>query len=404
MRNELLNGSAMNAARGMGTDMGYPRRGFEMPRMNYMSDTGPGWNTDARASHILSLLDAGEGDGAGSGAEAPAGEEQPGEGGDAESEVEAAEPEGEATDTAKEGEADKKAGQAPSGPSIEPPVSWKADAKDVFSKLPPALQKVVADRESERETNLTQRQQEFAENTRKLDGERETMRTELSNRQAQHTQILNSLLAAAVQISPALAEADRLSAGNPNPLEGQGWVELARTNPAEYLEKQAAAKYALGQLQGAMGQAINNHKQSISDGESKSNAQLAAFVAAEVGKLENHPELGPIWKDQTKRSEFQGQLKTFLNGKGFNDQEVQGITDSRVMDVARDAMLYRQLMADKSRIPAQRTQASPPGRVVRPGASVDRSAGGSEKMQKALKQTRGMKSDRDIADAIARAL
>lgn len=39
----------------------------------------------------------------------------------------------------------------PVEPAIAPPISWKAEAKEAFEQLPPALQKVVSEREAERE-------------------------------------------------------------------------------------------------------------------------------------------------------------------------------------------------------------------------------------------------------------
>lgn len=406
-KNVLLSSSAnASGARGMGIDLGGARRGLGMPVMFYArDDVAPDAGTVARANHILSVLGVDE-DG-GDGAEAPAHEEQPDVSGEEadDVDVEAAEPgEGDEADTEHEDEADPKAGKAPSVPSIEPPVSWKAEEKEKFKALPRDLQEIVAGNERRRDDYVSQKQNEFAETTRTVQTERETQQTERATERAQHTHILNSLLAAAVQISPALAEAEQLSGGGANPLEGPGWINLARTNPAEYAQKQAEAKYALGQLQGAMGQAIQLHTKSSAEMETRSKASLAENVAKEWKKLEDHKELGPIWKDDAKRSEFQGKLKTFLNGNQFSDQEVLGITDARVMNVARKAMLYDELMAQKARIPNQRAPAKVPGKTVRAQASSDARDVDGTRMAAAKKQIKGVTRLDQQAEIIARAL
>ena len=63
----------------------------------------------------------------------------------------------------------------PEGATIEAPTSWATDAKDVFAGLPPDAQKIIADRESQREANLTQRQQEFSAGLKEIDGIRQVV-------------------------------------------------------------------------------------------------------------------------------------------------------------------------------------------------------------------------------------
>jgi hypothetical protein len=52
---------------------------------------------------------------------------------------------------------------------IEAPKSWSAEAKEQFAKLPPETQKYVAARESERETFLTQKSQEIADQRKQFE-------------------------------------------------------------------------------------------------------------------------------------------------------------------------------------------------------------------------------------------
>src|SRR5262249_51370021 len=115
-----------------------------------MSHGDDALSLSAATEKVLAILgddgpDAGADDGAGmeleSGATPAASRESP-------------ESEDSSDDTAAADEADM---------LIDPPASWKADAKRRFHDLPRDLQKVIADRERERETHFSKTQQETAE-------------------------------------------------------------------------------------------------------------------------------------------------------------------------------------------------------------------------------------------------
>jgi hypothetical protein len=61
---------------------------------------------------------------------------------------------------------------------IAPPSSWKADAKNRFRDLPRDLQKVISDRERERETHFSRTQQETAEARKAALAERAAVQNE----------------------------------------------------------------------------------------------------------------------------------------------------------------------------------------------------------------------------------
>src|SRR5579871_6411317 len=103
-----------------------------------MAENNDTLRMDSAANEILSILDDDPSDDVPSakleGANyAGAGQESP-------------EPRGNGDDTAVEDEADT---------PIDPPPSWKADAKRRFRDLPRDLQRVIADRERERETHFS---------------------------------------------------------------------------------------------------------------------------------------------------------------------------------------------------------------------------------------------------------
>ena len=71
----------------------------------------------------------------------------------------------EVKETTTSGTEDKPEAEKP----IEAPVSWTAEAKEKFAKLPPDVQTYITQRESEREKLLTQKSTEFSEHQRKYE-------------------------------------------------------------------------------------------------------------------------------------------------------------------------------------------------------------------------------------------
>ncbi len=80
---------------------------------------------------------------------------------------------------------------------IEAPVSWTAEAKEKFAKLPPDVQEYITQRESEREKLLTQKSTEFSEQQRKYDAVEQVLapkRNLLAQQYGSEAQALNQLL------------------------------------------------------------------------------------------------------------------------------------------------------------------------------------------------------------------
>jgi hypothetical protein len=77
-----------------------------------------------------------------------------------------------------------------------------------------------------------------------------------------------------------------------------------------------------------------------------------------------------FWKDEGQRAAFKSHLTSYLAGNGFRPEEVQSVADSRVILVARKAMLYDQLMAEQAKINAARRSPAPQ-RVLKSQAALD---------------------------------
>ena len=152
------------------------------------------------------------------------------------------------------------------------------------------------------------------------------------------------------------------------------WDALISSDPVEAMKqqhlmqkRQAAFQDTLQQLQSI--EAQNQAEQSKQDATYR-EAQQQELLA----KL-------PDWKDPVKSAAESAAIKTFLKSSGFDDAAINGITDHRAVLLARDAMLYRQMMG-KAQAAAKKVQALP-ARVVRPGvAESGKSDGRSAAMQR----------------------
>jgi len=150
--------------------------------------------------------------------------------------------------------------------------------------------------------------------------------------------------------------------------EGQqtDWAALARDNPAEYVQRRAVFDQRVQQWR-----------------EVAAAREMAVRQAAEAQLAESARRMAdavPEWNDEGKRKELQTGLAKTLEGYGFKPEEFQHVSDHRVLLVARDAMLYRQMMDQRKAAEAKKSAPTPP-RTVTPGTPQ---AGKSDAKAKAL--------------------
>lgn len=370
---------------------------------------------DSAASDIISLLDTDD-----TGAPDAANGEQTPEsdtGGDVDQNVQAdiekalETEEVKGADTEAEVEAAKPPEQSDQVPTpIEPPASWKADEKDRFKALPPETQKYLVERESEREARFTKSQQEVASVKREAEAERTTVQKEresYSKHVNDHTQQVNALFGLLRQSNPIIAQGDKTD-----------WdAEFAR-DPQSAAVKQAQYSRELNKLGSIADQVQKSNETAQAEARKQNDLRAKENFSKAIQTLQNHPDLGPIWKDDAKRKELQEGLNKFLGEQGLDESERQ-LQDPRALVLAKMAMeraqqtipyadlqdkaaKYDKLMAEQAKIPAAKKPPAPL-RVVKPQASGD-DDGVSEK-DKALLARAGRTSNiRDVADLIARTL
>ena len=95
----------------------------------------------------------------------------------------------------------------PAEPAIDPPASWKADAKELFAQLPPEMQKVVSEREAQREAFLQTKAHEAANTRMAVENEARAVIAQQSQQMARELQQYASM-ATPQRPDPAMLQYD----------------------------------------------------------------------------------------------------------------------------------------------------------------------------------------------------
>lgn len=93
----------------------------------------------------------------------------------------------------------------------------------------------------------------------------------------------------------------------------------------------------------------------------------------------------PEWKDAGKAQAEQAALKEYLSTVGFSPEEIAQVQDHRGVLMAREAMLYRKMVAEQKSLAEKKVAAAPP-RAIKPGVQQER--GGVQVNQSAISRLR----------------
>jgi hypothetical protein len=157
-----------------------------------------------------------------------------------------------------------------------------------------------------------------------------------------------------------------------------GWVALATNDPLEYPKYQAQFAQLQSAYQAAAGQYQHKAQTVLQERQNLSAYQLHQ----EAQQLRDRI---PEWRDPAKYQAGAQELRGYLINQGADPGEVDALSSSLAVAIARKAMLYDKLVAQKSSKSKQLRSAPP---VVRPGAAPSADAGkvSFSKAQQALKQ------------------
>lgn len=188
-----------------------------------------------------------------------------------------------------------------------------------------------------RQADYTRRTQELARQRQEMEAARSQIQQQAQQYQAQ--------LAQAMQIAQAFMPA-------PPPRE------LADTDPLEFMRQKTAYDEQAAKIQHLQAE----HARVSQQTQAQQQQQLHQYLEQQRNALvEAVPEL----KEPAKRTAFQQELvNTLGEAYGFAAQEIGNVYDHRLILLARDAMAYRKLQAQKPKTEAKVAKAPP---MVKPG-------------------------------------
>ena len=243
-------------------------------------------------------------------------------------------------------------------PVIAAPRSWPAEMRALFATLPPDLQRVIADRETERDAAFNRQVNEAADKRRAADAELAAASTERRQYLAGLSAVIGEL---ARQTAGEFADI-----GTPADLE-----RLAQEDPQRYLRWQARrdAILAAQAEQEALAQRERTEQERSFQGYLGMQRRLL---------LEKIPEFA----DPAKAKALQAESSDYLRSIGFSDLEIGSVMDHRLALVVRDAVAYRKGQR-AARTAAEKKVVGVP-KVQKPGAGSDAKAETSAREKAAI--------------------
>lgn len=275
-----------------------------------------------------------------------------------------------ADDAEEESEAsdDEQDGEAPE--PIDPPVSWDAEAKERFAKLPPEDQRYIADRESQRDKQVNAKAMEAAQHRRVA----ETVTAQYTQLHRQYAEQLGTY-------------AQALEVPEPD------W-SLITTDPQAFAQQMAASKQAEAQRNYLAQQAAQATRQAEQIDQHVAQQQQAEDDAALAEAI-------PEWSDPAKRTEVLSGVVETARALGWPDDLIRQARPVDILGVKKamewktDAEKWRNLQKAKME-PVRAAKTLP--KVSKPGAAQPKGSARAQGLQDSMTRLR---TTGDVKDAAA---
>jgi hypothetical protein len=213
------------------------------------------------------------------------------------------------------------------------------------------------------------RTQDYKQKTARLAEERRSVESERQALAAQRQQ-LEQTRAQAYSLALEHATEDALTVARGAKTD---WSALSRQDPvkaqSDWFEYQAARERVGQAILQARHQAATQQEAAVRQAIAQQQEHLVGQARATLDAI---PEL----QDAARAPALLADLKHYLGTVGFDASELDGISDHRLMVVARDAMLYRQMLAKQRSVAAKKLAEAP--RVMSPKRSDAKSADADE--------------------------
>ena len=138
------------------------------------------------------------------------------------------------------------------------------------------------------------------------------------------------------------------------------WEELLNSDPVEYLKQQHLHNQRQAQLQQVQQERAHYERQT----QAQQAQTMQQMIQAEQEQL---LATLPAWKDAAKASAEKAAIAKHLVERGYTQDQVAQLTDHKTVVMAREAMLYRQMIA-KAKETVKTVEKLPP-RMEKPGVS-----------------------------------
>jgi hypothetical protein len=234
------------------------------------------------------------------------------------------------------------------------------------------------------------RTQDYKQKTARLAEERRSVQAERQALDAQRQQ-LEQTRAQAYSLALEHATEDALTVARGAKAD---WSALSRQDPvkaqSDWFEYQAARD--------RVGQAVlQARQQAATDQEAAAKQAVARHRAHLAGQARAAVDAMPDLLDAKKAPALIADLKDYLGKAGFSPAELDGISDHRLMVVARDAMLYRHMLAKQQSAAAKKLAEAP--RVMSPKRS-DAGSAEADTLRSLRKRAQETGKLRDNADYV----
>jgi len=200
------------------------------------------------------------------------------------------------------------------------------------------------------EADYRRKTSELAEQRKAFEAEREQTAQELSRQYAEAQQITSIL---DQQLTAEYQSVD--------------WNNLRVTDPAEFAAKKQEFNERYNYIQGLKSNVNYQLQQQQEQMTHKQAVELHQMLQEESQRL---AEAVPEFKDEAKAKAVKSEMKDYLKGLGYSEQEIGNIYDHRHVMILKDAMEYRKL---KSKGVEVKNKVVTAPKLLKPGSNESRS-------------------------------
>ena len=212
------------------------------------------------------------------------------------------------------------------------------------------------------------RQSDYTQKTMALAEQRKAAEVEAAKIVAERQQYQQGFTMLRQQIEQAV-QTGQLKAPDPSMLE---------SDPVGYLRQKDQWDRAQQAYFEARSQQERLQTQQESERQQLMSRRLQAEKEQLLAKL-------PEWRDAGKAQAEDDAIQKYLQTVGFSPEEIAQVQDHRGVLMAREAMLYRKMVAEQKSLAEKKVAAAPP-RAIKPGVHQER--GGAQINQSAISRLR----------------